>query len=72
MFSGESVGQGRAALGKTRRGSLSEESVVWAVEDRASQLYISKRIVVGEVLCFFKSFIRLFVCYYYYYFIIVI
>lgn len=71
MFSGESVGQGRAALGKTRRGSLSEESIVWAVEDRASQLYISQRIVVREVLCFFKSFIHLFVCYYYYFIVVI-
>lgn len=37
------------------------ESVLWAVEDRASQLYISKRIVVGRYYVFF-FFKVLFVC----------
>lgn len=57
------MGQGRSTLGETRGGVYLTESVLWAVEDRASQLYISKRIVVGRYYGFFFFFKKvLFVC----------
>lgn len=48
---------------KPEGGVYLTESVLWAVEDRASQLYISKRIVVGRYYGFFVFFFKvLFVC----------